>query len=74
MSVQFSKPLNGQWQHFLLGYREKSLEAHLREQYTTSTDQEKAKRFHDAAVEDANRQIIIISALLNHAQSTIIED
>ena len=70
MSVQFCKPLDGKWQQFLLGYREKSLEAHLREQAGMVTDQEKARRFHDAAIKDANRQIIIISALLNHSLSS----
>lgn len=50
MSVQFCKPLNGQWQKFLLGYLEKSLNTYLREQCTNSTDQERAKRFHDVAV------------------------
>ena len=73
MSVQFCQPLNGQWQQFLLGYREKSLKAHLRERYM-STDQEKARRFHDEAVKDANRQIVIMRALLDSTQSIIEED
>lgn len=70
MSVQFCKPLAEQWQHFLLGYSDKSLDIYLREQYGggARTDQEKAERFHKAAVLDANRQIAIISALLNHTQ------
>ena len=63
MSVQFCKPINGQWQQFLLGYHEKSLNTFLREQSVKDTDQEKARRFHEAAVLDANRQISIISAM-----------
>lgn len=38
MSVQFCKPLDGQWQQFLLGYREKSLDTFLKEKSRTSTD------------------------------------
>lgn len=68
MSIQFCKPLDGQWQQFLLGYRAKSLTAYLRERYA-STDEEKAKRRQISAIEDANHQIMIIRALMDHSKS-----
>ena len=73
MSVQFCKPIDGQWQQFLLGYREKSLNTYLREQSVMDTDQEKARRFHEAAIEDANRQISIISAFLDERSPSVTE-
>lgn len=63
MSAQFCKPLDGEWQQFLMGYREKSLDAYLKER-CESTEEEKARKFHEEAIKDANRQILVLRALL----------
>ena len=58
----------------LAGLSRKSLNTYLIEQSGVVTDQERARLFHEAAVRDANLQIVIISALLDHTQSTIDQD
>lgn len=61
MSVELSKPLTDYWQRFLIVYQEKLekvgevLEEHHRA--------ERAIRYHNEAVKDANRQIEILRAM-----------
>ena len=63
MSIMFSKPLTGYWESFLLSYRQKSLSIIISEKIEP-TKQERARRYHEAAVRDANRQITVMMALV----------
>lgn len=64
MSVVFSRPLDGYWKEFLLSYRNQTLHKAI-EARLPPTEQERARSYHETAVRDANRQIlIIIQALL----------
>ena len=67
MSVAFSRPLNGYWREFLLSYREQSLNQAISARMPPS-EQERARRYHEAAVRDSNRQILIMQALLDTTQ------
>ena len=63
MSIMFSKPLTGYWESFLLSYRQKSLSQTILEKIEP-TKEDKARRYHEAAVRDANRQITVMMALV----------
>ena len=63
MSVMFSKPLTGYWENFLLIYRTEELSRAVLDA-TSPTVEERARRYHKATVEDANRQISILMALV----------
>ena len=54
MSVKFSRPLNGYWNEFLLSYRKKTLSQAILARMPP-TEQERARRYHEAAVRDSNR-------------------
>lgn len=56
MSVQFSQPISAVWQQILSENAE--------EEVARLSEHEKAIRFHEAAVRDANRRISFIQALL----------
>ena len=79
MSAAFSRPLNGYWKEFLLSYRNQTLDQAISARIPP-TEQERARRYHEAAVRDANRQILIMQALLEtneenpRAESTDSED
>ena len=64
MSVMFSKPLNGYWANFLLVYRIESLDLALLPQGKDMSETERARRYNEKAVKDANRQITIMMAFV----------
>ena len=68
MSLRFSRPLNGYWVEFLLGYGIKG--------YSSTTcgrlvpkDKNKAKRFHEATIRDSTRLVAIMQALVQTADN-----
>lgn len=66
MTVQFCNPLDGKWQQFLVGYREKSLDAYLCR--ASRDEKERARRYHEASVRDANAQIMLLKAMVAQSQ------
>jgi hypothetical protein len=54
MSLRLSKPLNGYWVEFLVSYRIQTLNQATYGRLVPG-DVEKARRFHDNAVRNANR-------------------
>ena len=62
MSVKFSRPLTGYWVEFLFSYRSQSLSQAIKTR-KAPTDEIKARRYNEAAVRDADRQIAIMAAL-----------
>ena len=80
MSLIFSKPMNGYKKEFLLSYRNQTLNKAI-EARLPPTEQERARRYHETAVRDANRQILIIMQALLYtteespkAESTDLEE
>jgi len=68
MSVMFSKPLTGYWKNFLLIYRTEELSLAIH-QGGEPTAEERARRYHESALSDANRQISILMALVETNES-----
>ena len=73
MSVMFSRPLDGFWTEFLLSYRKKTLNEAIQAKLPP-TEQERAKRYNEAAVRDANRQILIMQALFFATEESFVFD
>ena len=69
MSVIFSRPLTGYWKEFLLSYRNQSLSQAIKAKLVP-TEEEKARRYHQAAVRDANRHISIMIALVDTSEDS----
>jgi len=64
MSVKFSKPLTGYWEKFLHIYRNEELSRAVLPRGNELSSPERARRYHEWVVEDANRQISVMMALV----------
>ena len=78
MSVKFALPAEDTIQKFLLSVRKQALKDYMRRSSNNSEssitrDRKRAKHYYDAAVADANRLIVIWSALADH-KSSVVDD
>ena len=70
MSLEFSKPRTGYWKNFLLVFKTESLNQALHKK--DETVRERALRLHKAAVEDTNRQITMMMALIKSTETNLL--